>query len=101
VLISQLNHDRLMIRCIGSAVHLHLSNAEREVFGNKYKIPTIRPFGPLDAIESRHPPKRTAGLRPYKSEGRRPHREFCDYFVVWCFNNGHGIILARYEVKGF
>src|SRR4030095_14726056 len=45
--------------------------------------------------------ERPTSLRPYKSEGRGPQGELCDHFVVRCFNNGHGIILARYEVKGF
>ena len=45
--------------------------------------------------------ERPTSLRPYKSEGRGPQGELCDHFVVRCFNNGHGIIFARYEVKGF
>src|SRR5262245_32041340 len=44
--------------------------------------------------------ERLARLRPYKSEGRGPQGELCDDLVVRCFNNGHGIILAHYEVKG-
>ena len=45
--------------------------------------------------------ERPTSLRPYKSEGSGSQGELCDDFVVRCFDNGHGIILARYEVKGF
>ena len=45
--------------------------------------------------------KRPTSLRPYKTERRGSQGELCDYLVVRSFNNGHGIILARDEVKGF
>jgi len=45
--------------------------------------------------------ERAARLRPYVALRRRRHRELYDHFVIWCFGNCHGVILAGGEVKRF